>query len=82
MPCGQATPKTAILGLAGLQGRRPVAVFYPFGYPKPYVHHYHRQKTINTTTTAITITTNTITTTTTMTMGVWQGVAMDSPKHH
>jgi hypothetical protein len=36
-PCGQATPGTAVLGEARRYVWRPAAVFYPLGYPSPYV---------------------------------------------
>jgi hypothetical protein len=29
---------TAVSGVACLQGKRPVAVFYPFGHPSPYAY--------------------------------------------
>jgi hypothetical protein len=38
MPCGWATPETAISGVARPPGRQPLVVFYPFGHPTPYTY--------------------------------------------
>jgi hypothetical protein len=40
MPCGRATPGTA---LWPLQGGQPAAVFYPFGHPTPYAYGFSDQ---------------------------------------
>jgi hypothetical protein len=36
MPCGRATPLTAIWGVARPQGGQAAAVFFPLGYPTSY----------------------------------------------
>jgi hypothetical protein len=38
-PCEQATPETTVSGVTCKQGKRPAAVFCPFGRPTPYAYN-------------------------------------------